>query len=136
MDVIADYPLPAPKCRTLIQRNLIQPKLNRGFLAFDKCTLLSSQGSDAPAFGLSASLQGNFSILSASSSLSNRRPASLRLARAVDKTTAKSGSPIVDPEVCDSQGVCVLGGGSLLEEGRLSASPRSFGANKKDITRI
>ena len=32
----------------MIQRNLIQPKLNRGYLAFDKCTLLSSQGSDAP----------------------------------------------------------------------------------------
>src|SRR5690606_16911197 len=32
----------------LIQRNLTQPKLGRGYLAFDKCTLLSSQGSDAP----------------------------------------------------------------------------------------
>ena len=63
--LIADYPLPTPKCRTLIQRNLIQPKLNRGYLAFDKCTLLSSQGSDAPAVRpLSLPLQGNLSILS------------------------------------------------------------------------
>ena len=43
MDVIADL------SNKLIQRNLIQPKLERGYLAFDKCTLLSSQGSDAPA---------------------------------------------------------------------------------------
>ncbi len=49
MDVIADLSVCRPEGRTLIQRNLIQPKLDRGYLAFDKCTLLSSQGSDAPA---------------------------------------------------------------------------------------
>ncbi|WP_231563100.1 hypothetical protein, partial [Microbacterium mangrovi] len=33
----------------LIQRNLTNRKtVGRGYLAFDKCTLLSSQGSDAP----------------------------------------------------------------------------------------
>src|SRR3954447_6544444 len=43
------YPLRRSRTDDLIQRNLIQPKLERGYLAFDKCTLLSSQGSDAPA---------------------------------------------------------------------------------------
>src|SRR5688572_1962303 len=32
----------------LIQRNLNPAKPGRGYLAFDKCTLLSSQGSDTP----------------------------------------------------------------------------------------
>ncbi|MDY0830652.1 hypothetical protein SK224_16065, partial [Microbacterium sp. BG28] len=40
-----------PKGLDLIQRNLTQPKLERGYLAFDKCTLLSSQGTDAPTIG-------------------------------------------------------------------------------------
>src|SRR6478752_3360228 len=41
-------------------------------LAFDKCTLLSSQRSDAPRFSLTTSPQGNFTILSGPIRLSNR----------------------------------------------------------------
>ncbi|WP_230101265.1 MULTISPECIES: hypothetical protein, partial [unclassified Microbacterium] len=54
----------------------IQPKLNRGYLAFDKCTLLSSQGSDAPTTQSSQpGPKGNFSILAIPSRLSNQRAA-------------------------------------------------------------
>ncbi|WP_372968020.1 hypothetical protein, partial [Microbacterium sp.] len=54
----------------------IQPKLNRGYLAFDKCTLLSSQGSDAPPTQSSQpGPKGNFSILATLSRLSNQRAA-------------------------------------------------------------
>ncbi|CAD5139989.1 protein of unknown function [Microbacterium sp. Nx66] len=43
-------------------------------MAFDKCTLLSSQGSDAPTTQPSRpGPQGNFSILAIPTRLSNRR---------------------------------------------------------------
>ncbi|MCE0510327.1 hypothetical protein LVJ59_14860, partial [Microbacterium sp. KKR3/1] len=49
-------------------------KLDEDNLAFDKCTLLSSQGSDAPTTQSSQpGPQGNFSILPTLSRLSNRR---------------------------------------------------------------
>jgi hypothetical protein len=46
------YANPQKEDWTLIQRNLTNQKMvGRGYLAFDKCTLLSSQGSDAPGIG-------------------------------------------------------------------------------------
>ncbi|WP_367823142.1 MULTISPECIES: hypothetical protein, partial [unclassified Microbacterium] len=51
-----------------------QPKLDEDNLAFDKCTLLSSQGSDAPTTQSSQpGPKGNFSILAIPSRLSNQR---------------------------------------------------------------
>ncbi|MDP3951773.1 hypothetical protein, partial [Microbacterium sp.] len=53
---------------------LTSPKTDEDNLAFDKCTLLSSQGSDAPPTQSSQpGPKGNFSILPASLRLSNRR---------------------------------------------------------------
>jgi hypothetical protein len=66
---------PPERSWSLIQRNLTPTKSwSRGYLAFDKCTLLSSQGSDAPTTRPSQpGPQGNFSILPRGIRLSNRR---------------------------------------------------------------
>src|SRR5690606_4497386 len=99
------YPLPAIAGRTLIQRNLIQPKLERGYLAFDKCTLLSSQGSDAPA-ARSLDLAGRATSLSYPLRLSQVKSTDPDLERSAGRLRPllRRGNPILDPEVRDSQG--------------------------------
>ncbi|MBB5742098.1 hypothetical protein HD600_000595 [Microbacterium ginsengiterrae] len=122
------YPSPTPPKRDvglLIQRNLIQPKLNRGYLAFDKCTLLSSQGSDAPT-----TQSHNQARRATSLSYPPRSACQIdaltgsEIRCAVEMNRRRGGPPILDAGVQVSQ-VKEVGGGSPLEGGEalgLSAS--------------
>ena len=79
-------------------------------------------------------LQGNFSILPVPDRLSNRR-FRIEVTRGHAHDLRTGEVPILDPEADRTVGpVFQMGGGPLLEEGGLSAAPRSFGANKEYIT--
>ena len=144
--------MPTPKGWSLIQRNLTLPKQERGYLAFDKCTLLSSQGSDAPPTQPSQSgPKGNFSILPVSFRLSNRHAVKIRTSSVPRADRAEATSlaypfrsgcqidrhPVREAPTSD-RSVSVTRSEELIEVGvvlrlrgvKLSASPLPCGANK------
>jgi len=125
----------------LIQKDPHQPKngRQRKKLAFDKCTLLSSQRSDAPTSNESHDplpRLGNFSILHIRSRLSSRQGKAQDLTTAGDQQSQKWKKPILNRNPARSPEQ-IGWGGSLLEGSetfRPSALP--FGANNKNITWI
>jgi hypothetical protein len=93
-----DYPFANPKGLDLIQRNPNDQKNDRrGYLAFDKCTLLSSQGSDAPTARSLDSARGATSLLPPHDT-HPRCPLRALLRRRNPVELRGVGSPILDTE--------------------------------------